>query len=75
MPMTRSRRRKLIGTVLLVVLVSVYALVAMAVGSVAMADKGRGVQLAFFTIVGLGWVLPAALIIWWMERPRPEQGQ
>ena len=73
--MTRSRRRKLIGTVLLVALVSVYALIAMAVGSVAMADKGRFVQLTFFTIVGLGWVLPAALIVWWMERPRPgEEG-
>lgn len=71
--MTRTRRRKLIGTLLLVTLVSIYALVAMAVGSVAMADKGRGVQLAFFTIVGLGWVLPAALIVWWMERPRPDE--
>jgi predicted Co/Zn/Cd cation transporter (cation efflux family) len=72
--MTRSRRRKLIGTALLVTLVSVYALIAMVVGSVAMADKGRFVQLAFFTIVGLGWVLPAALIVWWMERPRPDEG-
>ncbi len=72
--MTRSRRRKLIGTVLLVTLVSVYALIAMAVGSVAMADKGRVVQLVFFTIVGLGWVVPAALIVWWMERPRPDEG-
>jgi hypothetical protein len=69
--MTRSRRRKLIGTVLLVVLVSVYALIAMAVGSVTMAGQSRGVQFAFFTIVGLGWVLPAGLIIWWMERARP----
>ena len=72
--MTRTRRRKLIGTVLLVALVCVYSLIAMAVGSVAMADKGRFVQLTFFTIVGLGWVLPAALIVWWMERPRPGEG-
>jgi predicted Co/Zn/Cd cation transporter (cation efflux family) len=72
--MTRSRRRKLIGTVLLVTLVSVYALVAMAVGSVTMADQGRLVQFAFFTIVGLGWVVPAAFIVWWMERPRPGEG-
>jgi hypothetical protein len=69
--MTRSRRRKLIGTVLLVTLVSVYALIAMAVGSVTMADKSRGVQLVFFTIVGLAWVLPAGLVVWWMQRPRP----
>jgi hypothetical protein len=69
--MTRTRRRKLIGTVLLVTLVSIYALIAMAVGSVTMAGQGRGVQLAFFTVVGLGWVLPAGLIVWWMERARP----
>lgn len=72
--MTRTRRRKLIGTVLLVVLVSVYSLIAMAVGSVTMADRGGGVQFVFFTIVGLAWVVPAGLIVWWMERPRPGEG-
>ena len=72
--MIPSRPRKLIGTVLLVTLVSVYALIAMAVGSITMADKSRAVQLVFFTVVGLGWVLPAGLIVWWMER-RPGTGR
>jgi hypothetical protein len=64
-----QRQRKLIGTVLLVMFVFVYALVVMAVGGIMMADKSGLTRLVFFAITGLVWVLPAGALIRWMQRP------
>lgn len=66
------RLKKLIGSVLLVALVVVYALVATAVATARLADSGPLVHLAFFLFSGLLWVLPAMGIIkWLMLPPRP----
>lgn len=72
MPM---RLKKLIGTVLLVALVIVYALVATAVATARLGESGPLVHLAFFLFTGLLWVLPAMGIIkWLMLPPRPGKG-
>lgn len=62
------RTKKLIGGAALVVGVVVYALVVMVVGQVRLAQSGPGVQFAFFAVFGLLWIVPAALLIRWMER-------
>lgn len=64
-----ARLRSLIGTLLLIALVLVYALVASAVAVTQLAESSAWVHLAFFGISGLVWVLPAMGIIWWMARP------
>ncbi|HEV7252556.1 MAG TPA: DUF2842 domain-containing protein [Mesorhizobium sp.] len=64
------RLRKLIGTVLLVALVIVYALVATAVAVHRLADAGPFAHLLFFALSGLLWVLPAMGLIRWMAGPR-----
>jgi glucan phosphoethanolaminetransferase (alkaline phosphatase superfamily) len=64
-----ARLRSLIGTLLLIALVAVYALVASAVAVTQLAESSAWVHLAFFAASGLVWVLPAMLIIWWMARP------
>lgn len=66
MPM---RLKKLIGTVLLVVLVSVYAVVATLVAVAQLAESSPWVHMAYFLFTGLLWVLPAMLIIKWMATP------
>lgn len=63
------RVKKLIGTVLLVILVAVYALVATIVAVAQLAESGPLVHLAYFFFTGLLWVLPAMLIIRWMVAP------
>ena len=63
------RIKKLIGTVLLVLLVIVYALVATTVAVAQLAESGPVVHLAFFFLSGLLWVLPAMWIIKWMVTP------
>lgn len=62
------RVKKLIGMTALVVLVPLYALIVMFVGQLKMADAGPLLQLAFFAFFGLIWVVPAGLLIRWMER-------
>lgn len=63
-----TRLKKLIGAVVLVVGVCVYALIVMAVGQIKLAQSGPMTQLAFFAFFGLIWIVPAAWLIRWMER-------
>lgn len=68
------RLKKLIGTVLLVALVIIYALLATIIAVAQLAQSGPVVHFAFFLFSGLLWVLPAMAIIKWMmveKKPRP----
>ena len=60
------RLKKLIGTILLVALVIVYALVATIVAVAQLSESGPLVHLVYFLVGGLLWILPAMLIIKWM---------
>lgn len=60
------RLKKLIGSVLLVALVIIYALLATAIAVARLADAGPLVHFAFFLVSGLLWVLPAMVLIKWM---------
>jgi hypothetical protein len=64
--MTR-RNRKLIGTVLMLVFVFVYALVVTALAAPVLHDASKLVQGIFYVIAGLAWVPPLMLMIRWME--------
>lgn len=63
------RLRKLIGMVALVVLVLAYALIAVTIASIKLAEAPWWGHLLYFALSGILWVLPAMLIIKWMERP------
>ena len=65
----RQRTRKLVGTILLVVFVSFYALAAMTVAAAKLPGTSGWTQLAYFVIAGLAWVIPAGALIYWMQRP------
>jgi len=63
------RTRKLVGTVVLLVFLVLYAWLAAAIGSGRIAEARGHVQLAYFLVAGLLWVIPAGLLIRWMQRP------
>ena len=63
------RTSKLIGTVALLVLVSVWALLAMALAQSVLTDINGFVAAIFYVVAGLGWVLPAMPLISWMAKP------
>jgi hypothetical protein len=63
------RLRKFIGTVLLFVLVIVWALVAMALAQAPLIHDNEIASVAYYVIAGLGWVLPAMPLVRWMSAP------
>ncbi|MBS0245284.1 MAG: DUF2842 domain-containing protein [Proteobacteria bacterium] len=63
------RLRKFIGAIALLVLVMVWALVAMALAQSALTDINGFVAALYYIVAGLGWVLPAMPIISWMSKP------
>ena len=63
------RTRKLIGTVGLLVLVSVWGLFAMALAQSVLTDINGFVAAVYYIVAGLGWVLPAMPLISWMSKP------
>ncbi|MCT7375831.1 DUF2842 domain-containing protein [Chelativorans salis] len=65
------RLRKFVGMVALVALVIVYAIVSTAVAVAQLADKSALVHLIYYLVTGLLWILPAMLLVKWMEgKPR-----
>lgn len=63
------RIRKLIGTVLLVLIVCVYALLATMIAVAQLAESHWSIHLLYFALTGLLWIVPAMFIIKWMEGP------
>ena len=64
-----SSLRKLIGTVILVITVPVYALIAMVIAVAVLPGINVWGQLVYYVIAGLLWVPPAGLLIAWMAKP------
>ncbi len=64
-----QRTRKLIGTALMIVLVLGWALFFMSVAQGRIAEAGRLWQMLYYVVAGLGWVIPAGLLIKWMQKP------
>jgi hypothetical protein len=64
-----ARLRKFIGAVLLLILVTVWALVAMALAQSPFIFDNMFASVAYYVVAGVGWVLPAMPIVSWMSRP------
>lgn len=63
------RIRKLIGTVLLIFIVCLYALLATMIAVAQLAESHWSIHLLYFAVTGLLWIVPAMFIIKWMEGP------
>jgi len=63
------RVRKFIGTIALLVLVTAWGLLAMALAQSVLTDINGLVAAIFYVVAGLGWVVPAMPLIKWMARP------
>jgi polyferredoxin len=65
----RSSQRKLIGTIIMLLFVVVYALVAMVVAqATAMKIESLFLRTIIFALLGLGWAVPMVPLISWMEK-------
>jgi hypothetical protein len=69
----RKRMRKLIGTVMILTIVIVYAFVAMALAESRIQEAPQAVQVVAYMVLGFVWIFPCMPVIRWMERADPEQ--
>ena len=67
-----ARTRKLVGTILLLIVLILYALAVMLAAAAVLPEGGKIVELIFYAIAGLAWVLPAGYLIKWMYAGPPE---
>ena len=65
------RTRKLVGTVVLMVFLAVYAFAMMLLAVVLQVSGSKIVELLYYIVAGLAWVFPAGLLVRWMQRPDP----
>jgi hypothetical protein len=68
------RTRKFIGAILLLLLVAVWALLAMAFAQFAFASPNSIAAWVFYVVAGMGWIFPAMPLIRWMEGGRRTTG-
>jgi Protein of unknown function (DUF2842) len=57
-----------VGTLALLVMITVYSLLVIGLVATAFPQLGTGMQLLFYAIAGLAWVPPAGYIINWMHK-------
>ena len=62
------RIKKLIGTVVTVVFLVIYSLTAMALANKLLPGTSGIVQLAYYAVAGLLWIVPVGALIGWMQR-------
>jgi hypothetical protein len=63
------RTRKLIGAVVLLLFLLIYAVAVASIGAGRITEASPLLQLLYFVVAGLAWVLPAGLLLRWMARP------
>ena len=69
-----QKLRSFIGTILIVILVIVYALIAGRIDSFYLSEYPFWVHLIYFMVSGLVWILPAMALIKWMAGPKKNDG-
>jgi hypothetical protein len=63
------RLRKFIGAIVLVVLVLSWSMIAMAIAQFPAIKANGLIEALYYVVAGIGWVLPAMLLLRWMLRP------
>jgi Protein of unknown function (DUF2842) len=64
------RTRKFVGAIALLLLVAVWALLAMAAAQFAFSSANSVAAWIYYVVAGMGWVLPAMPLIRWMLGPK-----
>lgn len=63
------RLKKAIGTVITVVFLTIYCLLAMMLAVRLLPGTSGWTQLLYYVVAGLLWVIPIGIVIRWMQKP------
>lgn len=69
------RTRKLVGTVALLAGLIPYWFMVVAVAAALEVSGHKWLELAFYIVGGFAWVLPAAWLVRWMQKPDAATGE
>jgi hypothetical protein len=61
------RLRKFIGAFALIILVTVWSLLAMAIAQFPAIRANGVIEVVYYVVAGLGWMLPAMPLVRWMS--------
>ena len=64
----KPRYKKLIGAIVIIVWVPVYALVAMRLGVDILPGANSLTAVLYYAIAGTAWIIPIGLMLPWMSR-------
>lgn len=64
-----ARARKFTGAFALLILVTVWTLLAMAFAQAPVIFDNAWLAAVYYALAGFGWVLPAMPLVAWMSRP------
>lgn len=68
----RVRAKKLIGAVVTLIWLPIYALFAMAIGIRVLPHAGAMTEFLYYAVAGMAWIVPIGLMLPWMSRdPQP----
>lgn len=68
------RAKKLIGALVILLWLPVYAMLAMAVGLRVLPHANGLEQFLYYGVAGMAWIVPIGLMLPWMSRqPAPRQ--
>lgn len=62
------RFKKLIGTLIMIAFVALYAAIIVALAPRVLTGSSKLVEVLFYAVAGLAWVLPLLPLIRWMEK-------
>ncbi len=66
--------KKLIGTIITLIWLPIYALLAMGVAVHVLPHANWFVELLYYAVAGTLWILPVGLMLPWMYREPGEKG-
>jgi len=67
------RTKKLIGAIVTLVWLPIYALFAMAIGIRILPHASGIAQFVYYAVAGMAWIVPIGLMLPWMSRAPREQ--
>lgn len=69
------RARKLVGTIALLVCLVPYWFVVVAIAAALQLSQHKWLEPIFYVVGGLAWVVPAAWLVRWMQKPDSAAGE
>ena len=63
------RQRKFVGVLLVLFVLVAYAVLAVSLADVMLTGTPTWLQIVYYAVAGIGWAVPAGIVIRWMQRP------